>query len=353
MYGNLKLNLKNAKEALLYESYSGTNKDQDLVICKLCSQSCIIAEGKAGICGVRINQEGKLYSLSADRVAAVNLDPVEKKPLYHFFPGTYTLSLGTEGCNFSCLFCQNHTLAHDIKSASRDHCLGREVNPPGIVAAALRSGAASISYTYSEPTVFFELMLKTAAHACESDLKNIIVSNGYQSQKCLVALKDFVHAANFDLKAFSNDFYMKMCGAKLEPVLNTLRKAVEFGWWVEVTTLLIPGENDSDEELFNLASFIKTELGAHIPWHVSRYRPAYKLKIPPTPPESLAKALDIGKEAGLSYVYVGNIAGHDGENTYCPECNELLVHRVGYDVEIHTDGTCPKCNIQLAGEGWK
>jgi Pyruvate-formate lyase-activating enzyme len=151
----------------------------------------------------------------------------------------------------------------------------------------LRSGAESISYTYSEPTIFFELLLKTAASACENGLKNIIVSNGYQSPECLLALKNFIHAANFDLKAFSDNFYKKMCGARLDPVLNTIRRAVELGWWVEVTTLLIPGENDSDDELFNLASFIKTELGSQIPWHVSRYHPAYKLKIPPLLPKAL------------------------------------------------------------------
>lgn len=349
----LKLNFNSDDEALLYEPYPGISQNQhNLVKCVLCSQNCIIGPEKSGICGVRVNREGKLYSLSTRCVAAVNLDPVEKKPLYHFFPGTYTLSIGTEGCNFSCLFCQNYSLAHDIKSGGRNECLGREAHPAGIVAGALRSGAASISYTYSEPTIFFELMLRTAVHACENDLKNIMVSNGYQSPACLSALKDFIHAANFDLKAFSDGFYKKMCRARLEPVLNTLRQAVEFGWWVEVTTLLIPGENDSDEELFKLASFIKTELGSHIPWHVSRYHPAYKLKIPPTPTESLVRAFAIGKEAGLDYVYIGNIAGHDGENTYCPECCELLVHRVGYDVEMHTGGECPRCGYILAGEGW-
>ena len=359
---DLKLPLKDSIAALLWQPCSdratfGNNPpDENLlegnpVECKLCSHFCTISPGRRGICGVRANHAGSLYTLTSNRVAAVNLDPVEKKPLYHFYPGSYTLSLGTEGCNFSCLFCQNHALAHEIKANYRE-CRGREATPAGIIAAALRSGAGSISYTYSEPTIFFELMLKTAAHACESGLKNIIVSNAYQSPECLSALKDFIHAANFDLKAFSDGFYKRMCGARLEPVLNTLRSAVEMGWWVEVTTLLIPGKNDSDGELFQLASFIKSELGRDVPWHVSRYHPAYKLKIPSTPSESLTRALKIGKEAGLNYVYIGNIAGHDGENTYCPACGELLVHRVGYDVEIHTNGCCPKCNTLLAGKGW-
>ena len=345
-------NIANAVEALLYEPYPPESIQNGLVKCCLCSHSCIVGPGKSGLCGVRVNHMGKLYALNANKVAALNLDPVEKKPLYHFWPGSYTLSLGTEGCNFSCLFCQNHSLAHSIKSRQNKECLGRDATPGGIVTAALRSGAESISYTYSEPTIFFELILKTAAYASEKGLKNIMVSNGYQSPECLLALKDFIHAANFDLKAFSDDFYKKMCGARLEPVLNTIRRAVELGWWVEVTTLLIPGENDSDDELFKLASFIKTELGSQIPWHVSRYHPAYKLKIPPTPPESLARAFKIGKEAGLDYVYIGNIAGHDGENTYCPNCQRLLVRRVGYDVEILTDGVCPDCGMRLPGDGW-
>ncbi len=328
------------------------DRGEDWVQCRLCNRFCLIAPGRRGVCGVRENIEGRLHTLVARKVAAVNLDPVEKKPLYHFFPGSYTLSLGTEGCNFSCPFCQNHSLAHEIKFSGRSSCRGREAAPAGIISAAMRSGVGSISYTYSEPTVFFELMLKTAALAADNGLKNILVSNGYQSPECLTALNGFIDAANFDLKSFSDRFYQKMCGARLEPVLNSLRRAVEFGWWVEITTLLIPGENDSDNELSKLASFIKSELGPDVPWHVSRYHPAYKLKIPPTPQESLTRALKIGREAGLNYVYVGNIAGHDGENTYCPKCNQLLIHRVGYAVETHTNGVCPNCGTVLAGRGW-
>lgn len=340
-------------KALLWQPLENKSiADHSIVECRLCSRYCVIKPEQKGFCGVRVNHEGELFTLNADKVAALNLDPVEKKPLYHFYPGTYTLSLGTEGCNFLCQFCQNHSLAHDIKSNIRKEALGRKANPEGLLGVAMRSGAQSISYTYSEPTVFFELMLKTAVLAKENDLKNIIVSNAYQSPECMGALKDFVDAVNFDLKAFSNEFYTKLCGAKLAPVLDNIKKAVDFGWWVEITTLLIPGKNDSDEELYNLASFIKHELGAHIPWHVSRYRPAYNLTIPPTPPESLARALAIGKEAGLDYVYVGNIPGHDGENTYCPKCKQLLVHRVGYEIELLTEGICPSCNTSISGEGW-
>ncbi len=328
-----------------------TGLNKSAIKCLLCQRFCHILPEKAGFCGVRINKDGQLYTLTADRVAALNLDPVEKKPLYHFYPGSYTLSLGTEGCNFSCLFCQNHSLAHDIKTAPPRNALGREANPAGIINAALRSGAQSISYTYSEPTIFFELMLKTAVLANDSGLKNIIVSNGYQSHETMNALKNCVQAANFDLKAFTDSFYKELCGASLAPVLDTLKRAVDYGWWVEITTLLIPGKNDSPDELFKLATFIREELGQHVPWHVSRYHPCYKLKIPPTPPESLALALSIGKQAGLDYVYVGNIPGHDGENTYCPKCKKLLLHRVGYEIELLADGVCPHCKTKIPGEG--
>ncbi|MBQ4132306.1 MAG: AmmeMemoRadiSam system radical SAM enzyme [Desulfovibrionaceae bacterium] len=337
-------------DALLWEALP--EEKPGLVRCRLCRHFCRIAPGGRGICGVRENIDGRLRTLTARRAAAVNLDPVEKKPLYHFYPGSYTLSLGTEGCNFSCLFCQNHALAHIIKTEKRSACRGQPADPAGIVGAALRSGAGSISYTYSEPTVFFELMLKTASLAAEHGLKNIMVSNGWQSEECLLALKDCIHAVNFDLKAFSENFYRKMCGASLEPVLDNLRRAVELGWWLEITTLLIPGENDSDEELYSLASFIRSQLGRDVPWHISRYHPAYKLKIPPTSTRSLERALQIGREAGLHYVYIGNLAGHEGENTCCPGCGWLLVRRVGYDVEIHTDGACPGCGETIPGRGW-
>ena len=178
-----------------------------------------------------------------------------------------------------------------------------------------------------------------------------MVSNAYQSAKAMHTLKNCIQAANFDLKAFNDNFYKELCGARLAPVLDTLKRAVDYGWWVEITTLLIPGKNDNPDELFNLATFIKEELGQHVPWHISRYQPCYKLKIPSTPPESLAQALSIGKQAGLDYVYVGNIPGHDGENTYCPKCKKLLLHRVGYEIELLAEGICPNCKTEIPGEG--
>ena len=318
------------------------------VQCQLCRQFCRLAPGAWGWCGVRANEGGVLYTMVDDQVAALNLDPVEKKPLYHFLPGSLTYSLGTQGCNMHCRFCQNHDLAHGIK---QDHVVrGRRVNPATLVEGAKSAGAASISYTYSEPTIFFELMLPTAKLAADQGLKNIMVSNGYQSRQCLKALADVIHGVNFDLKAFSNSFYERLCGARLSPVLDTLREAVRMGWWVEITTLLIPGENDSPDELRQLAGFIAHDLGKHVPWHISRYHPAYQLKNPPTPQETLEMAARIGKEAGLEYVYVGNIHSPQWSDTRCPACGAVIIARQGYHIQMLGQGlVCPQCGVKAAG----
>ena len=319
-----------------------------VVQCQLCRQFCRLAPGAWGWCGVRANEGGVLYTMVDDQVAALNLDPVEKKPLYHFLPGSLTYSLGTQGCNMHCRFCQNHDLAHGIK---QDHVVrGRRVNPATLVEGAKSAGAASISYTYSEPTIFFELMLPTAKLAADQGLKNIMVSNGYQSRQCLKALADVIHGVNFDLKAFSNSFYERLCGARLSPVLDTLREAVRMGWWVEITTLLIPGENDSPDELRQLAGFIAHDLGKHVPWHISRYHPAYQLKNPPTPQETLEMAARIGKEAGLEYVYVGNIHSPQWSDTRCPACGAVIIARQGYHIQMLGQGlVCPQCGVKAAG----
>ena len=319
-----------------------------VVQCQLCRQFCRLAPGAWGWCGVRANEGGVLYTMVDDQVAALNLDPVEKKPLYHFLPGSLTYSLGTQGCNMHCRFCQNHDLAHGIK---QDHVVrGRRVNPAALVEGAKSAGAASISYTYSEPTIFFELMLPTAKLAADQGLKNIMVSNGYQSRQCLKALADVIHGVNFDLKAFSNSFYERLCGARLSPVLDTLREAVRMGWWVEITTLLIPGENDSPDELRQLAGFIAHDLGKHVPWHISRYHPAYQLKNPPTPQETLEMAAHIGKEAGLEYVYVGNIHSPQWSDTRCPACGAVIIARQGYHIQMLGQGlVCPQCGVKAAG----
>lgn len=320
------------------------------VQCRLCSQFCIIPDGETGRCGVRENHGGELRTLVYGRVAALNLDPVEKKPLYHFLPGTRTLSFGTSGCNFSCAFCQNDELSQGPRNGAG--VAGQKVEPEELVTAALRYEARSLSYTYSEPTIFFEFMRDTARRAVEAGLKNILVSNGFQSPACLEALGPLIQAANIDLKAFTEKFYEELCGARLAPVLENLKTMRGLGWWLEVTTLVIPGRNDSREELERIAGFIAEGLGPDTPWHVSRFHPEYRLlDLPSTPLSSLETALDAGRRAGLRHVYIGNVPGHDADNTFCAVCGARLVERMGFAVtrnEIR-EGKCPHCGAAVPG----
>ncbi|QLA16028.1 AmmeMemoRadiSam system radical SAM enzyme [Desulfolutivibrio sulfoxidireducens] len=324
--------------------------DQGRVQCRLCAHSCRIDEGGRGKCGVRENQGGTLFTLVYDKVAATNLDPVEKKPLYHFLPGTQTFSFGTVGCNMSCLFCQNASLSQSPKNNMPIE--GRKATPDELVRAALASGARSISYTYSEPTIFFELMRDTAVLAKKNGLKNIMVSNGFQSPQCLKELAPLIDAANIDLKAFTNDFYVRICGAKLEPVKKNLARIREMGWWLEVTTLLIPGLNDAEEELRGMAAFLVKELGPDTPWHLSRFHPDFTmLDRPPTPPATLDMARRIGLEAGLRFVYVGNLGPREQNDTPCPSCGAVVVHRAGFTcgpVRLR-NGVCPDCGATVPG----
>ncbi len=318
--------------------------------CRLCCQFCIIEEGGTGRCGVRINKDGQLFTLVYDRVAAVNIDPVEKKPLYHFMPGTRTFSFGTMGCNFGCVFCQNESLSQPPRNGRLP--TGQQATAAQLVAAAKEAGASSISYTYSEPTIFFELMYDTAKLAHESGLKNIMVSNGYQSPGCLEMLAPLIDAANIDLKSFSKSFYKKRCDATLAPVLKNLKTIKNMGWWLEVTTLIIPDMNDGHEELAAIAKFIANELGTDTPWHLSRFHPQYQLTSKaPTSIEILETAQAIGKAAGLLHVYLGNVPGNKAANTYCPNCNSLLIDRLGFSIQTNAveHGTCSQCGHKLAG----
>lgn len=321
-----------------------------LVLCRLCSHFCRIEDGRRGLCGVRVNKAGALYTLAYDRVAAAHLDPVEKKPLYHFLPGSLTFSFGTMGCNMSCSFCQNYSLSQPPRQGRE--VAGEQVTPEGLIEAAKRSGAASISYTYSEPTIFFELMRDTATLAHPAGLKNIMVSNGFQSRQCLDALSGLIDAVNIDLKAMNRDFYERVCGAKLAPVLKNLIHMRNLGWWIEVTTLLIPGVNDADEELKELADFLAKELGVDTPWHISRFHPDFAMQdTPPTPLDRLERAYALGREAGLRYVYVGNVASNARNNTACPACGETVIEREGMGLRSArtTGGRCPACDAPIAG----
>ncbi|BBD08581.1 AmmeMemoRadiSam system radical SAM enzyme [Desulfovibrio ferrophilus] len=333
------------REAELYKTLT----DQR-VQCRLCNHFCIVAKGEAGTCGVRTNRDGKLFTLVDDKVAALGVDPVEKKPLFHFMPGTRTLSFATMGCNLSCSFCQNFSLSQPPRNGQMP--MGQAASPAQLVASALEHDCGSISYTYSEPTVFFELIEPTATLAVDKGLKNIMVSNGFMSPECLDRLGPIIHAANIDLKSFSEDFYKDQCGARLAPVLENLKRIRELGWWLEVTTLVIPGLNDSDQELADIAGFIAEELGIDVPWHVSRFHPDFeKQDVGPTSVATLERAWAIGEAAGLQYVYTGNVPGHDAESTRCPGCGTVVVSRRGFTITGSDlkDGACAKCGQIIAG----
>uniref|UniRef100_I2Q558 Pyruvate-formate lyase-activating enzyme n=1 Tax=Desulfovibrio sp. U5L TaxID=596152 RepID=I2Q558_9BACT len=322
------------------------------VSCRLCAHFCRIEDGARGLCGVRVNQGGSLFTMAYDRVAAANLDPVEKKPLYHFEPGTLTFSFGTMGCNMSCSFCQNYSLSQPPRQGRE--VKGERITPAELVQAAKRSHAASISYTYSEPTIFFELMRDTAVLAKEAGLKNILVSNGFQSPQCLDALAGLIDAANIDLKAMNRDFYERVCGARLPPVLKNLVHMRKLGWWIEVTTLLIPGVNDTDAELTELAAFVSRELGPDTPWHISRFHPDFTMQdTPATPLDRLDRAYAIGREAGLRFVYIGNVPGRNRSATVCPGCGETVIEREGMGLRSARTkgGHCPSCGRTIPGLG--
>ena len=332
------------KEAYLYEKI-----DKRRVRCSLCNHRCVIKEGAKGICGVRENREGSLISLVYGKVIARHVDPIEKKPLFHFLPGSRSYSIATAGCNFKCLFCQNA----DISQMPSDHnrIWGEDMTPDMIVDDAAATRSATIAYTYTEPTIYFELALDTARLAAKRGVRNIFVSNGYMTEECLKEIYPDLHGANVDLKAFSDTFYKEQCGARLDPVLKTLETMKRMGIWLEVTTLLIPGLNDSKEQLEGLAGFL-TALDPFIPWHVSRFHPTYRLtSIPPTPPETIRRAREIGYEAGLKYVYTGNLPGDKGEKTLCHECGKVLIDRHGFCVTKNAikGQHCPWCSAKIPG----
>jgi pyruvate formate lyase activating enzyme len=321
---------------------------QNQVTCRLCAHQCRLHDGATGICRVRKNIAGILYSLNSDHVVAIHMDPIEKKPLYHFLPASGTFSIAAMGCNFSCRFCQNHSISMVNKEQS---IVGETISPEQLVQYALKNRARSISYTYTEPTVFFELMLETARLAHQEGIKNVMVSNGYMTGQALSILGPFLDAANIDLKAFSEIFYKKYCSASLKPVLETISALRARGIWLEITTLLIPGLNDDCEEIKRLISFL-LQLNDNIPWHVSRFFPHYQLQnIPPTAQDSIYKFLHLGAEMGLKYLYGGNLTADCWNDTQCPHCEKKLIRRVGYQTEIIAlqSGKCQFCGQDIAG----
>lgn len=327
--------------------------DSGKVVCLACSQSCKLDEGEYGICGVRRVEGGELSLLVYGIAAAVNIDPVEKKPMFNFLPKSRAFSVGTVGCNFSCKFCQNYEISQYPKEHNHE-IEGRELSPERIVELAIENGCESIAYTYNEPIVFFEYTYDTAKLAHEKGLKNIYVTSGYETHKAIDLLAPYIDGMNIDIKSFCDDFYKEICGARLKPVLETVKYAHSKGIWIEVTTLLISGKNDSDEEIRAIAKFL-AEIDTSIPWHLSAFHPMYKmLDIERTPSSTLRRAYKIGQEEGLKYIYLGNIDDEDYESTYCPNCSKRVIDRRGhigqYVInELDVNGACPYCKHQLEG----
>lgn len=333
------------KEAMFYEKIEDSK-----VRCYLCAHHCVISPNKRGICSVRENRDGILYSLVYGKIIARNIDPIEKKPLFHFYPASKSYSIATVGCNFKCLHCQNYQISQYTKEFKE--IPGEEMTPEEVVSEALLTGCKSISYTYTEPTIFFEFAYDCAKLAKEKGIKNVFVSNGYTSAEATRAIAPFLDANNIDLKGDEN-FYKNIVGAKLQPVLETIKLMKELGIWIEITTLIIPNYNDSPDFLKRVAEFIKS-IDPDIPWHVSQFYPTFLLTDQPrTPVSSLKKAREIGLQSGLRYVYMGNVPGEGGENTYCPTCGQLLIERRGFflsKIQIK-DSKCSKCYTPIAGIG--
>jgi pyruvate formate lyase activating enzyme len=321
-------------------------KDADKIVCLLCRHYCKLKEDQVGICGVNQNKNQKLKTLVYGKVAALNVDPIEKKPLYHFLPDTKSLSLGTVGCNFQCPFCQNWQISQTSKSDS-----SYELTPQQIVDLAVEKGCNSISYTYNEPTIFYPFAKDIALFAKKRGIKSIFVSNGFESQEVIEDMKGVIDAFNIDLKSFDEGYYKRSLKGSLESVLDTLKRLKDGGFWVEVTTLIVPNVNDSKEELAKIANFIATKLDIYTPWHISAFHPDYKMKDSSfTNLDKMLEAKEIGERAGLKYIYMGNIRGELAV-TRCPDCKKEIIKRDGFRVvENHLiDGRCPKCSRIIEG----
>jgi pyruvate formate lyase activating enzyme len=338
---------ENLKQAVLWEAITDSKK----VRCNLCSWRCMIDDGKLGRCCVRKNIDGVLYSLNYNKICSANPDPVEKKPMFHFQPGSYSFSIATMGCNFRCQFCQNWQISQAAVEGGQID--GQSIRPQVIVEQAIRSGCRSIAYTYTEPTVFMELCSDCGRLAKKRGLANVFVSNGYMTTEAIDFAADWLDGINVDLKAFSEDYYSRLCKARLKSVLEAISYiAKQTKIWMEITTLLLPDQNDSEEELKRLADFLVNKAGPDVPWHVSRFYPQYRYThAAATSLESLERAYWIGKAAGLRYVYLGNVPGTKFENTFCYKCGRLLIERVGFRIgENHIrDSKCPDCGTKIAG----
>lgn len=316
--------------------------------CRLCPRECVIGEGKRGYCGVRENRGGTGYTLVYGRVCAAHVDPVEKKPLFHYLPGTTAFSVATAGCNVKCRFCQNWVI-----SQAPPERVAAEYMPPGQVAElAKQYGCPTIAFTYTEPAVFSEFLMDSADAGHEAGIRSIVVSNGYIQDEALRAAYGKMDAVKIDLKSFSDSFYRKVVAGELKPVLDSLMTLRNMGKWMEIVYLVLPTLNDSDREFRDLANWVKTNLGAEVPLHFTQYHPEYLLKnLPVTPVATLERAKAIADAEGLHFVYIGNVPGHRGENTYCPQCKRMLVERGGFEIRqmLISNSACPYCMQAIPG----
>lgn len=334
------------KEVMYYKKLANQR-----IECEICPKRCKIADLERGYCGNKENRGGTYYSLVYSRPCAIHTDPIEKKPLFHYLPGTLAFSIATAGCNFECRFCQNWNMAQFRPEQLKNY----HITPKGIVDIAKREGCTTIAYTYSEPVVFYEYMYDIAGLAQKEGIGNVMISNGFINKKPLVDLCKHLTAVKIDLKAFTERFYSETCSGELRPVLDTLEVLKKINIWYEIVVLIVPTLNDSEEEITKMSRWIKDRLGADVPVHFSRFYPTYKIKnLPPTPIRTLERARKTGLDMGLNYVYIGNVPGHEGENTYCPRCKNLIIKRIGYTV-LKTDiegGRCKYCQNPISGI-WK
>ncbi len=328
------------REAMLYE------RSGERLRCLVCNRKCLIPDGGRGYCLTRESDGERIYTLTYGEVSSAAVDPVEKKPLFHFYPGSLVYSLGTVGCNFRCRYCQNWS----ISQAAIDSVPTRYMSPEEAVEAAAASNCLSIAWTYNEPTMWLEYTVDSAELARQHGLKTVYVTNGYMSEEALSIIGPLLDAANIDLKGMSERFYRELCDARLEPVLENIKGMHDMGIHIEVTNLLIPGYNDSDDDIEALVNFMVSEVAADVPLHFTRFFPHYRMQdIPPTETSTLMRAREMALEAGMKYVYVGNLPGTDAENTYCPSCGELLIKRDGYMVDASRlrSGKCPECGMKI------
>jgi pyruvate formate lyase activating enzyme len=341
----------NIRRALLDEPYDDPLAPRS-VRCVACAHRCVLRPGRIGICGVRQNRGGWLYTLVYGQVVASKAEPIEKKPFYHFLPGSTAFSVATAGCNFHCAFCQNWA----ISQAHREGVVpeSRQITPDEVVEEAVAAGVRSVAYTYVEPTVFIEFAFDSMVRARAAGLRNVFVTNGYETPEAIELVAPYLDAANVDLKAANDRFYRRICGARWEPVRDAVVEMRRRGIWLELTTLLIPGLNDNRRELRAMAEWIATAVGPETPWHLTRFQPAYRLsELRPTPAATLVKAAAIGREVGLRHVYVGNAPEADAATTSCSRCGEMLIARADYAVTEWrlVAGRCPRCKHALAGVG--